>query len=472
MRLFLKRVAAVTRSGRPQDQHLIVLTRYPRPGLVKTRLAADLGAQRAADLHRAIAAHCLEHLLPLAASGEASVEVRYDGGTEREMRAWLGRSLRFRQQPKGDLGERLASAFADAFAAGANRVIAVGSDCPDLDAVRVREAFALLDVADAVLTPAEDGGYALVGARRAAAPRALAALFEGVPWGEGTVLRTTLDRAQAAGLSVALTEALADIDRSTDLGTWRRILEEETRVRDAPSISVIIPTLNEAQSVSRAVDSAIAGGAREVIVADGGSRDGTSERARAAGARVVHSVEPGRAVQMNAGAAAAAGDVLLFLHADTRLPPEFARHVRVALAGPGVIAGAFEFGIDGPRGVRDRIIDRAGRALCRMRAFPYGDQALFLRASTFRELGGFPDIPTMEDYELAHRLRRLGRIALVRQIAPTSARSWHEHGLVWATAVNVAVIAGYRLRVPAERLATWRHGIASRGEESLQTSNL
>ncbi|MBI1747526.1 MAG: TIGR04283 family arsenosugar biosynthesis glycosyltransferase [Acidobacteria bacterium] len=218
-------------------------------------------------------------------------------------------------------------------------------------------------------------------------------------------------------------------------------------------ISIIIPTLNESDYIAATLYSARRDPDGEVIVADGGSRDGTVALARALGARVIMS-PAGRAWQMNAGAAVATGDVLLFLHADTRLPANFAEHVRTALDQPGVAAGAFELRIDAERrGLR--IIERSANWRSRRLQMPYGDQAIFLRADRFREVGGFQDIPIMEDLELIQRLRRQGRISIVPVPVTTSARRWLMLGIWRTTWINQRVLLAYYWSMAPTRLARW-----------------
>ena len=131
---------------------------------------------------------------------------------------------------------------------------------------------------------------------------------------------------------------------------------------------------------------------------------------------------------MNAGADVATGDVLCFLHADTRLPEGFADAVRHALADSDAVAAAFDFSVDAP-GWRAALVSTLGTLRWRLTRLPYGDQALCVPRHVFDALGGFPDIPAMEDYELALRLRRFGKIRRVALRAATSNRSWEKHGL-------------------------------------------
>ena len=221
-------------------------------------------------------------------------------------------------------------------------------------------------------------------------------------------------------------------------------------------LSVISPTLNEAACIGETIDR-VRGQAHEVIVVDGGSSDGTREVASQCGARVI--VAPcGRGRQQNAGAAAASGNTLLFLHADTRLPPNFSDLIRRALAQPGVSAGAFRLPLDSSaRGLR--LVERMAALRCRLLQLPYGDQGLFVTAEHFRAAGGFPDSAIMEDYELVRRLQRLGRIVTLDEPAATSARRWLKLGVWKATWTNQVCLAAYRFGVPSDRIARWRQRV-------------
>lgn len=224
--------------------------------------------------------------------------------------------------------------------------------------------------------------------------------------------------------------------------------------RQCPEISVLVPALNEEHQVARAIRSATSVMGVQVVVADGGRVDATATVARALGALVVSS-SAGRALQMNTAAAAARGRILVFLHADTRLPVGFDQVVRDVLDRPGVVAGAFRLSIDA-RGVSRRVTGALANLRSRYLQLPYGDQAIFLRAKTFHRLGGFPEIPVMEDYELVRRLRRLGRVEIGPTAVRTSARRWLSQGL-WRTAwIHPLSIAGYHLGVSPHRIARWR----------------
>ncbi|GAB4184802.1 MAG: TIGR04283 family arsenosugar biosynthesis glycosyltransferase [Coleofasciculaceae cyanobacterium] len=230
---------------------------------------------------------------------------------------------------------------------------------------------------------------------------------------------------------------------------------------NAPKISIIIPVLNEASTIQETLTRLQAVPEIEVIVVDGGSRDDTVALAKECSQRVAPSSEfkvisaaAGRACQMNAGAAVATGDILLFLHADTHLPSEFDTLVRQALQNPGTVAGAFELRINADlKGLR--LIETIVNVRSRIFSMPYGDQALFLKATTFHDLGGFPDLPIMEDFELMRCLKRQGRIAIVPASVLTSGRRWQTLGVVKTTLINQLIIAGYFLGIPPVHLAHW-----------------
>jgi len=435
--------------SRARDR-LIVFTRYPEPGKTKTRLIPALGPAGAADLQRQMTEHLLERAARLAGHRKVRIEVRFAGGSEDLVRQWLGSDPTCREQGPGDLGRRMLRAFREAFAAGAARAVIVGTDCPGITAALLEKAFDQLGRHDLVLGPAEDGGYYLIGLRRP-----VRQLFEGMAWGTDKVLRETLFAAERLGLSVALLEPLADVDRPEDLPVWERAVRV-ARAKAAPArISVIIPALNEAENIPQTLASLEGARNVEVIVADGGSTDGTVEIARSCSARVVTGPAD-RAKQMNIGAAAATGDILLFLHADTRLPGGFDSHVRRALARPGVVAGAFALRIDAASASL-RIIERVATWRSRYLQMPYGDQAIFLRAETFRQLGGFAPMPIMEDYELIRRLHRRGRIVVLPAPAITSARRWLALGPWRTTLTNQLMVAGYGVGIRPSKLARWYH---------------
>jgi rSAM/selenodomain-associated transferase 2 len=194
--------------------------------------------------------------------------------------------------------------------------------------------------------------------------------------------------------------------------------------------SIIVPVLNEEAVLDEALThlhGVCAGQPYEVLIVDGGSQDASAAIAQRH-ARVVVAAR-GRASQMNAGAALSRGDVLLFLHADTRLPPRALTAIELALTDGSVAGGAFRVRFD-----RDhwpyRLVACATNVRSRVQRIFTGDQAYFIRNSSFRMVGGFPDLPLMEDIEILARLRRSGRFVLLQQYVTTSARRHARFGLI------------------------------------------
>lgn len=217
-------------------------------------------------------------------------------------------------------------------------------------------------------------------------------------------------------------------------------------------LSVVIPALNEAGAVADAVRSAAAEGA-EVIVVDGGSVDGTPERAAAAGASVLHS-SPGRARQLGLGAGSARGEVVLFLHADTRLPIGWGRAVAAALADPGVAGGCFRLRFD-VRSPALALVEWGVRARVALLGLPYGDQALFVRREILERIGGVPQVPLMEDLDLVRALRREGRLARIPLAVATSARRYRSRGTLRTVLRNALAACAWGLGLDRDRIAAW-----------------
>ncbi|MCC5666507.1 TIGR04283 family arsenosugar biosynthesis glycosyltransferase [Nostoc sp. CHAB 5784] len=222
---------------------------------------------------------------------------------------------------------------------------------------------------------------------------------------------------------------------------------------DAAKISIIIPAINEAGNIKTAIATTQGSINIEVIVVDGGSDDDTVAIAQSLGVKVISS-SPGRAVQMNTGAIAATGEILLFLHADTCLPTGFDDMVRTALQQPGTLAGAFNLRIDASL-LSLRWVELGVNLRSHFYQMPYGDQAIFLTKAVFQQIGNFPELPIMEDFELMRRLKRTGRIVIIPTPVVTSARRWLQKGVFKTTLLNQIVIIAYLLGVSPERIRRW-----------------
>lgn len=221
-------------------------------------------------------------------------------------------------------------------------------------------------------------------------------------------------------------------------------------------VSVIIPVLNEraclpstVEAVRRALPEA------DVVIVDGGSTDGSREWAASRSDIALLDSVRGKGPQLNAGAAYARGDVLLFLHADTQLPANACYEIDRSLADPCSVGGGFfvRFAERKPFSLRILAIGMNVRVALLRRCF--GDQALFVRRRSFEQFGGFPDWPLFEDYELVRRMKKCGQFAVITSPVTLSARRFLVHG-VWRTVIRVFVLqAGFYLGVSPSRLTKW-----------------
>ena len=220
-------------------------------------------------------------------------------------------------------------------------------------------------------------------------------------------------------------------------------------------ISVVVPVYREQASIQDFlihIGQVFSGAGYEIIVVDGSPGRETLAAVHDPDIKAVPS-DPGRSRQMNQGASVAQGDVLLFVHVDTRLPDHAPNFVLQALEEEKIVGGAFSLGIDS-RDLFLRLIAFVANLRTRWTRVPYGDQAIFMRTKYFQKIGMFPDIPLMEDLELMHRVKRQGwRIVILPQRALTSPRRWLQEGKLMGTLRNWVLRILYHCGVPAEKLA-------------------
>lgn len=411
-----------------------------------------LGDQGAADLHRELARHTMDWAKDLASSCGVAIQVVYTGGSEEEIRAEFPSEFTYLPQAEGDLGDRLREGFSTAFSEGAESVIAVGTDCPDLDAGKVAAAFETLQKHAVVIGPSSDGGYYLIG-MACHSPR----LFEDMPWSQESLYAATMQRIGEGKLTVGELEVLDDVDRPEDLEVWNRVQASRfSNDGDKPTgevLSVIIPTLEAADVLETCLAQFRNALGIEIIVVEGGEETASRVVADRYGARWIQASR-GRGKQMNAGAKVARCETLLFLHADTRLPEGFQTTVCETLAPSNVALGAFKLKIDGEsRSLR--LIERWADHRSRWLGLPYGDQAFFLKRDKFKSLDGFREIEIMEDFDLARRARKKGRIAIASTAVSTSARRWKRVGPWRNTILNQWIVFCYQIGVSPKRLASW-----------------
>lgn len=450
------------------EQKLIVFLKWPEKGKVKTRLASALGDEEAACIYKKLAEDTVSAVRPLAGKS-TDVAIAFDPPErEDEIRKWIRGPFKFLSQGDGGLGARLSRAAHAAFEEGAEKVVLVGSDSPELDAFTVSRAFWALSRKDVVIGPSEDGGYYLIGlsAKMLADPSSGGKrawdtiLFDHIPWSTAEVLKSTLKKAHDSGISYELLPEKSDIDTVDDLK--RLSGSKHDHACDGDRISVIIPTFNEEQSIeSTLVDLAKRHHPDEVIVADGGSQDRTVQIASKY-ARVLNA-EKGRAVQMNAGAALAFGSILLFLHADTKLPEGALLKIRKALKSRRKNSGRFRmsFGHSHP-------LLRFYEFQTRFHFFSYGDQGFFVRKELFQKIGGFDVEAPFEDIDFYRRLLKMEKPVIIKDPVITSPRRFLQNGIVKQKFLNIALatmyFSGFRQQAIRRFKTAWYKDIREHAE--------
>ena len=220
-----------------------------------------------------------------------------------------------------------------------------------------------------------------------------------------------------------------------------------------PTISVIVVALNEAAILSTTLQSIHRDKSIELILVDGGSSDATIHIAKKHGAKVI-SAPKGRGIQLNQGAGASTGDILLFLHADTIVCPDFANLIRNTIADERCAAGAFSLQIDNPH-FSFTIISYLANMRSRLFSMPYGDQGIFISRALFSKSGGFPEVPIMEDFIFVKNAQKFGKIVILPEKALTSPRRWHNIGIIRTTIINQIIVFGYKCGVKLTTLAMW-----------------
>jgi uncharacterized protein len=441
---------------------ICVFAKPPVPGRVKTRLIPILGSRGAAELAAVFledtwtAVSALSWAEPVLASTETAKRNVFPARAE----VWL--------QGEGDLGARIEQILRRALT-DHPFAIAIGADSPGLPLKFLEQARAALARFDAVIGPSEDGGFYLLGLRTC--PEGL---LSGIPWSAPTTCLETIAKLEAAGLAVYVLDDWFDVDTPEDLEklnallTARQIEAPRTanflKTHAWPSAaaqpircSVILPTLNERESLPQTL-LALTGQPwiHEVIVADGGSTDGTREWL--ASQKFVRLVDApaGKGNQLNAGAHATSGDVFLFLHADCQLPPDAGEHIAWALASPTVAGGCFEVRFQTEHHPRSLKMVAAGiNFRSRLTRAATGDQGIFVRRSVFEEVGGCPDWPLFEDVDLVRRIKKVGSFAVLRSRLLVSPRRHLSRGVFRTVLLIYALRVAFWLGVSPFTLKKW-----------------
>lgn len=226
-------------------------------------------------------------------------------------------------------------------------------------------------------------------------------------------------------------------------------------------LSIIVPIWNEESVLPTFLKSVSGLSSAEIVIVDGGSRDQTrkllldwSAQSPERRHRLVWSSHRGRGKQMNEGVKAASGDLLLFLHADTRLHPGALERIVETLRNPSVVGGAFRLQIDSTRFFL-RCVEKIANWRSELFTLPYGDQGYFVRRAAFERLGGFKEIPLMEDVDFIRRLKRLGQCVILKEAVVTSARRWKRQGILYTSLRNAVLLTLYCVGIAPQKLAKW-----------------
>ncbi|HOV85856.1 MAG TPA: TIGR04283 family arsenosugar biosynthesis glycosyltransferase [Syntrophobacteraceae bacterium] len=434
---------------KPHRKAVLVFLRHPEAGQVKKRLAATIGAEKALHVYLKTARRTLGLLCDLKEEQPGIDLFVFFTPCEKEaeVRNLFSGPWEFVGQKGTHLGLRMENAFGCAFARGYEQVLLVGSDIIDLEIQDFLDGFSLLEDHPSVLGPACDGGFYLIGLRTfCRAP------FSPSQWGGEKVFSRTEDLLARSGFAPGLLPRRTDADRSRDLPVFYR------DPMNSCMLSVIIPTLRPLRHLSPLLSrlERLLWPGDEIVVALGsssppGSADIWNERTRAV------SCPTGRGIQLNHGAAAARGDLLLFLHEDSVVPSHLAYLVRKLCREPGYSLGCFRLGFHPSSSFLDWI---ARWANFRTRFFhlPYGDQGFFCRRETFDRVGGFRKPFLMEDVDFVRRCRRIGPILVLREKIRTSPRRYLAGGVLATALQNHLILLLHQLGVSDEKLYSLYYG--------------
>jgi uncharacterized protein len=422
---------------------LIIFMRYPEPGRVKSRLAKSIGEERAARVYDKLLRRNLgivSEYKRLHPSVEVFISFSPEEKGEQIEKSYPG-PWRFIPQEGVDLGLRMEQAISRVMEEGCRHVLLVGTDLADIKTSDFEDAFDALKKSDAVLGPAADGGFYLIGLTRPCP-----AVFRSREWGTADVYRKSEQLLRESGFGVHRIATRRDVDRPEDL----KILSENAMFQD--SLSVIIPTL----ALSERLDHLLASiNAQlwpddEIVVVKGGRHTYEDKGQIDDNTRLILSPK-GRGVQLNSGARAASGSIFLFLHEDSLPPPNFSYLVRQISVTDNSSLGCFQLGFSPSSSSLDMIADWAN---IRTRIFklPYGDQGLFCRRSTFFQAGGFKRQYLMEDVDFVRHCRKLGSLLVLPQKLYTSPRRYLKKGVLRACIENHILTILYRIGVDDRKL--------------------
>lgn len=401
---------------------VIIFTRAPIPNRTKTRLMPYFNPKQCAKLHECF----LKDIRQECDRINADVFVCYtpnEKEAKEQLQSLLGNEKKYFHQQGEGLGEKMYQAFEKVFSLGYTSCILMGTDIPEIRREHIEKAFSVLEKKDVVFGRTEDGGYYLVGMKKARREA-----FGLDTYGHSSVFAETLEQLKKKKISVGYTETLNDMDTPMDLKKYRKRLRKDRKlfltktekyIWEQLRISIIVPTYNEEKTIQKLQRQLKPLQKKcEIIFVDGGSTDRTLQLIDSA-YRVLQT-KKGRAKQMNAGAKASHGDILFFLHCDSELPDnpleEIKRVMRKYRAGCfGIAFHSKNFFMFTCRVISNhRIKDRK---------VMFGDQGIFIDRDLFFDIGMFPNLPIMEDYQFSLNLKkRKIKLGIARKRIYTSDR--------------------------------------------------
>jgi len=401
---------------------IIIFTRVPIPGQTKTRFMPHLRPEECAALHKCF----LKDIYTECRKAGRDLYVFYTPeGKEEVLHPVLGEETVYRVQRGEGLGERMLHAIQAVLAEGYESCVLIGTDVPEIKASDLRSAFHQLKISDVVFGPTADGGYYLVGMKQP-----YEAVFKKQIYGHETVLENTVSALRETNLQSAYVNMYDDMDCPEDLRGFYYRMRGNPDLQNSHTgryllkhikISIIIPIYNEEKTIDKLQKQLYSLKDQcEIIFVDGGSTDGTLEKI-APDLMVIHS-EKGRAGQMNTGAQASRGDILFFLHCDSELPEQAPAQIRYVMKESRIGGFGIAFHSRNFFMLTNRIISNYRM---KHRGIIFGDQGIFMERKLFFEMGMFPRLPIMEDYQFSLNLLERGiKIGSAKQRIYTSDRRY------------------------------------------------
>jgi len=417
--------------------------KYPEPGKVKTRLASSIGNENAAIIYNKLVYHTLGIASDFKQENP-SVDIFiffYPPEKQRLMLKKYPGPWEFLPQIGNHLGERMASAYHHVRGRRYRKVVIVGSDIGNIALSDLYRSFQALDEKNAVLGPAEDGGFYLIGFT---SPHDRVLRFKS--WGTPDVLRRTYDGFKDQGISVAVLRTRRDIDREEDLD----VIGHEPWFHD--TVSIIVPFLTERDrlvSLVSTLEPQLWPG-DEIIVVKGGEAYNKAIENITPHTRLVFS-RKGRGIQMNRGAAVSRGNLLWFLHVDSIPAHNFGYHIRKLSGETQNMLGCFKHAFQSDR-FSLKLVSKWANLRTKRLNLPYGDQGLFCKKETFQKIGGFTKRFLMEDVEFVRACKREGRVLIIPYEIYSSPKRYLRKGILRASLENHFLMFLHTLSVDDRRL--------------------